>query len=178
MTDRGWVLTDDERRVLGAALDALLPPDGTFPPPSTTGIIDRFFLGRVPAPGTERVPYPWIDADGLKATLAVLAADTATRSMTETLEWLQVERQDEFMALWRLAVYGYYSEPETIAAIQRDLAPGYHGAPLPLGYDHIVEPWDPHDPLQMPRKPRGSFVPTGEIRRADLSLLRRSGDSA
>ncbi|HUG13592.1 MAG TPA: hypothetical protein VMM78_01125 [Thermomicrobiales bacterium] len=178
MSDTSWTLTDDERRTLGAALDALLPPDGTFPAPSQTGMIERFILRRVPAAGAEHVPYPWIDAAMLKATLAALAADAATRDMTASLEWLQIERPDEFTALWRLAVYGYYSEPNTIAAIQRDLAPGYHGAPLPLGYDHVIPPWDPADPLQLPRTPRGSYVPTDQVRRVDLSPLERRGDEA
>lgn len=178
MSDAAWELTDDERRMLGAALDALLPPEGTFPAPSQTGVIERFILGRVPAAGAGHVPYPWVDAEALKGTIAALAADADTRTMTEALEWLQVEWPDEFTALWRLAVYGYYSEPETIAAIQRDLAPGYHGAPLPLGYDHVVDPWDPDDPLQMPREPCGRYVPTSEVRRVDLSLLERRDDGA
>lgn len=170
-----WTLTDAERETLASALDALLPPAGTFPAPSQTGVIERFFLGRVPAAGVEHVPYPWLDANMLKSTLSALAADADTRTMTEALEWLQIERPNDFTALWRLAVYGYYSEPETIAAIARDLAPGYHGAPQPLGYDHVVTPWDPTDPLQMPRNPRGSYVPTNEVRRVDLSPLERQG---
>lgn len=178
MSDAGWVLTGDERRLLGRALDALLPPEGTFPAPSRTGMIDRFILKRVPASGAEVVSYPGVDAAGLKATLAALASDAGSDDMTVALEWLEIERPDEFTALWRLAVYGYYSDPETIAAIQRDLAPPYHGAPLPLGYDHALEAWDPDDPLQMPRNPRGSYTPTERVRRVDLSLLERRGDGA
>jgi hypothetical protein len=177
MSDAGWVLTDDERRVLGEALDMLLPPEGTFPAPSQTGMIERFILHRVPPAGAERVPYPWVDAGMLKGTLAALAEDATTRGMAVALEWLEAERPDAFTALWRLAVYGYYSEPETIAAIQRDLAPPYHGAPLPLGYDHVLAPWDPDDPLQMPRNPRGSYVPTDQVKRVDLSPLDWRGDT-
>ncbi len=36
MSDPAWTLTGEERGVLAAALDALLPPAGSFPPSSRT----------------------------------------------------------------------------------------------------------------------------------------------
>ena len=168
MSQPAWTLTDAERRTLAAALDALLPPEGSFPAPSQTGMIDDFVLRRVPAPGAAPVPYPGVDGDGLRAILSRLA-DGA--DATEALAALERERPEEFLALWRLAVYGYYSRPETIAAIARDLNSPYHGAPLPLGYAHAIGPWDPDDPLQHPRHGRGAYTPTGEVRRVDLSGL-------
>jgi hypothetical protein len=172
-----WVLTDDERAVLGAALDALLPPEGSFPLPSETGLIDDFILRRVPAQEHGVVPYPRVTATGLRAILAALVARDAG-DMTTALEVLHQERPDDFTVLWCLAVFGYYSRPETIAAIQRDLSPGYHGAPLPLGYNHLIDPWDPADPLQLPQHPRGSYVPTAEVRRVNLDDLRAAGDAS
>ncbi|HYI15884.1 MAG TPA: hypothetical protein VEX37_10870, partial [Thermomicrobiales bacterium] len=141
MTEAGpaWDLTENERATLAAALDALLPPSASFPAPSATGLIDDFILRRVPATSANGacLPYPRVDSDGLRAilaTLATLAGDLG--EMTAALTAFEQEQPAEFTALWRLAVYGYYSRPETIAAIQRDLAPDYHGAPLPLGYAH------------------------------------------
>lgn len=168
MIETAWTLTETERRTLGAALDALLPPDGPFPPPSATDLIDEFILRRVPPAGMGPVPYPGLDADGLRATLAELAA---TPDPVAGLERLERERPATFTALWRLAVYGYYSRKETIAAIARDHAPAYHGAPLPLGYAHAIAPWDPDDPQQRPQQPRGGFQPTATIRRVDLDAL-------
>ena len=167
-----WDLTDDERATLAAALDALLPPNGSFPPPSATGLIDDFILHRVPATGTTggSLPWPRVDSDGLRAilvTLATLARDLG--EMTAALTAFEQEQPAEFTALWRLAVYGYYSRPETIAAIQHDLAPAYHGAPLPLGYAHAIAAWDDNDPLQLPMTPRGHYIPTEDVRRVDLS---------
>jgi hypothetical protein len=172
-TGSSWALSDDERATLAAALDALLPPDGSFPAPSRTGLIDDFILRRVPAAGAvEPLPYPRVDSDGLRAILAGIAALARDHGdMTEALEEYERAQPAEFTALWRLAAYGYYSRPETIAAIQRDLAPAYHGAPLPLGYAHAIAPWDPDDPQQMPRTPRGSYTPTSEVCRVDLSAL-------
>jgi hypothetical protein len=168
MSQPAWTLTDAERETLAAALDALLPPEGSFPAPSQTGMIDDFILRRVPAPGAGLVPYPGLDGDSLGAILARLA-DGA--DMTEALATLERERPEEFLALWRLAVYGYYSRPETIAAISRDLYAPYHGAPLPLGYAHAIEPWDPGDPLQNPQHQRGAYIPTEAVRRVEIGNL-------
>lgn len=163
-----WTLTDGERKTLERALDALIPPTGSFPLPSKTNLIDQFILKRVPASDERQTLYPGMDAPRLKSLLSDLASQP---DMTEALTRLQQEQPEGFRSLWSLAVYGYYSRPETIAAIQGDLAPAYHGAPLPAGYAHVMEPWDPNDPLQLPRAPRGTFVTTDEVRRADLTKL-------
>ena len=168
MGDPGWTLTTAERAVLAAALDALLPPAGSSPSPSRTDLIDAFILPRIPAPGAGPLPYPGLDADSLRALLAWLAPHPDPAGGLAALER---ERPADFLALWRLAVYGYYSRPETLAAIRRDHAPAYHGAPLPLGYAHAIAPWDPEDPLQRPRHARGSYRPTDAVRRVDLALL-------
>ena len=168
MVDPSWTLTAAERAVLAAALDALLPPAASFPLPSRTGVIDEFILRRVPPPGAGPVPYPGLDADGLRAILVHLRSHP---DPSAGLAALERERPADFLALWRLAVYGYYSRPETLAAIQRDHAPAYHGAPLPRGYAHAIAPWDPNDPLQRPRHRRGSYLPTDAVRRVDLALL-------
>jgi hypothetical protein len=173
MSQPAWILTDAERGILAAALDALLPPEGSFPAPSQTEMIDDFILRRVPAPGATAVPYPGLDGDGLGAIIARLAEGG---DATEALAELERERPEEFLALWRLAVYGYYSRPETIAAIGRDHYAPYHGAPLPLGYAHAIEPWDRDDPLQNPQHRRGAYIPTEAVRRVDLGDLPGAGE--
>jgi len=168
MSQPAWTLTDAERATLGAALDTLLPPEGSFPLPSQTGMIDDFILRRIPTPGAGPIPYPGLDADGLRAIIARLAG---TADATQALAALERDYPDDFLALWRLAVYAYYSRPETIAAISHDLAPAYHGAPLPLGYAHAIAPWDPADPLQNPQHRRGAYTPTEDVRPVDLGGL-------
>jgi hypothetical protein len=162
MEAKPWTLSDKERRTLEAALDALLPAGGSFPAPSGTGIIDDFIIPRLEPAGALPVPYPGLTADDLKAILLRL---TGNDDMTAALERLEAGFPVAFKGLWALAVYGYYSRPEAIEAIQRDHAPAYHGAPLPLGYEHAIEPWDPDDPLQNPRQPRGSYIPTNAVQR-------------
>jgi hypothetical protein len=174
MADSGWSLSETERATLGRTLDALLPPSGSFPAPSQTGMIDTFIVQRVPESDPEGRLYPALDAAGLRSVLARLHD---AHDMTAALAELERSEPPTFTALWRLAVYGYYAQPETIAAIQRDLAPAYHGAPLPLGYAHAMAPWDANDPLQMPREPRGSFIPTEQVKRVDAPWLReRDGE--
>lgn len=167
-----WALSDDQRATLERALDALLPADGSFPQPSATGIIDAFIVPRVPPPGTPDPEWPGVDAAGLCAILTRLAGAGDHDAMTDALA--QLERADPaaFAMLWALAVFGYYSRPEVIAAIAADLAPAYHGAPLPQGYAHLFTSWDPADPLQRPQRPRGSYTPTDAVRRVDLDRLR------
>ena len=175
MADFGWSLSDDERVTLGQVLDALLPPTGNFPLPSQTKLIDEFILKRVPTEDANGQLYPRIDASALIQLLGDLQGSD---NMTAALTRLEQEHPASFKSLWRLAVYGYYSQPETIAAIQRDLAPAYHGAPLPLGYADAIGRWDESDPLQLPRNPRGTFIPTDRVKRVDAPWLNKGKDEA
>jgi hypothetical protein len=162
MDAKRWTLNDEERRTLEMALDALLPASGSFPAPSSIRVIEDFIIPRLAPAGSLPVPYPGLTAEDLKAILLRLDGDGA---MTAALEQLETEFPVAFKGLWALAVYGYYSRPEAIEAIQKDHAPAYHGAPLPLGYEHAIEPWNPDDSLQNPRQPRGSYIPTDAVQR-------------
>ena len=96
-------LSAAERAVLAAALDALLPPAGSFPAPSETAMIDEFILQQLPEPGGPPA-YPGVDLDDLRAILAALGESP---DMTAALERLEREDPAHFQALWALAVYGY-----------------------------------------------------------------------
>jgi hypothetical protein len=163
-----WTLSASERRTLERVLDALLPPTGSFPLPSQTGLIDDFVMQRVPASDERQALYPGLDAPRLKSLLGHLSG---AEDMTDALSRFEREQPELFQAIWRLAVYGYYSRPETIAAIQHDLTAAYHGAPLPRGYAGAMPRWDANDPLQMPRSPRGTFIPTNDVKRVNVDLL-------
>jgi hypothetical protein len=160
-------LTHSERTALLAVLDALLPPTGSFPPPSETNIIDEFILKHLPHSGEPRA-YPGIDVDDLRAILEYLSKQ---EEIVTALQRFEKEQPEHFQALWALAVFGYYSRQDVIAAIQGDLKNAYHGAPLPLGYAHVISPWDESDPLQMPVVPAGTYIATEDVRRVDLEQL-------
>ncbi len=168
MASPDWSLSADERRTLERVLDALLPPTGNFPLPSQTEMIDQFIMERVPASDEHQSLYPGLDAPRLKMLLEQLGS---AADVTDALSHLEQEQTEAFRSIWRLAVYGYYSRPETITAIQRELAPAYHGAPLPLGYAGAMPRWDANDPLQMPRSPRGSYTPTDQVERVQVDEL-------
>lgn len=158
------LLGPNERSTLERALDHLLPPDGSFPAPSECGVIDQFILPQLTNFAEVDAPYPGITLDDLRDLLHQFATNEA---MDTALGELERSDPVRFQALWALAVYGYYSRPEVTAAIQRELAPAYHGAPLPLGYAHVIEPWKAEDPLQLPRNPIGSYIPTNQVRNVD-----------
>jgi hypothetical protein len=164
-------LNPEQLATLGATLDALLPPTGSFPPPSETDIVDGFILKHLPPPGGPPV-YPGLDTGQLAELLDMLAE---TEDIPAALERLEVNQPAHFQALWALAVFGYYSRPEVTVAIQSDLACEYHGAPLPLGYAHVIAAWDADDPLQKPVAPAGRYIATSDVRRADLSGLEGGG---
>jgi hypothetical protein len=170
------MLTDLERSTLALALDALLPPQGSFPWPSATGTIDDFLLKVVPAEGTYNPEWPGLDAAALGRLLDRLAGALDLDSMTDALSVLERESPVEFQQFWSLAVYGYYSRPEVTEAVAREHAPRYHGAPLPEGYAHLLAPWDVNDPLQYPQHPRGAYTATADVQRVDLERLRVVAD--
>jgi hypothetical protein len=160
-------LTTRERDVLAAILDALIPPAGSFPAPSETDMIDDFILKHLP-PEDAAPPYPGLDLVRLRRILDDLGSHP---DITAALQRLERGAPAQFQSLWALAVFGYYSRPAVTDAIQRDLAPGYHGAPLPRGYAHVIAPWDASDPLQMPGNPTGRYIATDDVRPVDLSRL-------
>ncbi len=160
-------LTSTERTILELILDTLLPPDGHFPAPSETDMIDDFILKHLPASDASP-PYPGVDLAGLRLILGRISEDM---NMTAALEELERDEPDRFQALWALAVFGYYSRPAVIEAIQHDLKPAYHGAPLPHGYAHVIVPGTRRYPLQMPVAPPGHYIATEDVRRVDLGKL-------
>lgn len=172
------MLRDIERATLALALDALLPPSGSFPAPSDTDIVDAIFLRRVAAPAATAAQWPGLDLEMLRGILDRLHGASDTASMTTLLAELERDDPATFRMFWQLAVLGYYSREEVIAAIAADLAPEYHGAPLPRGYAHMLTPWDASDPLQLPRHPRGSYQPTEAVRRVDLARMQAALERA
>lgn len=168
MADGVWDLTAEERRTLEDALDTLLPSEGSFPAPSECGVIDGFIRQRVVSEEVDSGAFPSINAKNLKRILGTLQG---AENMTEALRELESREPARFMALWQLAVYGYYSRPDVIQAIQTDLNNEYHGAPLPHGYAHVLTPWDATHPLEMPCNPVGSYIGTDQVRPVNLSWL-------
>ena len=164
-------LCTEQKANLGAVLDALLPASGTFPMPSETAMIEEFIIPQVAGAGNPPA-YPGPSMDDLRSLLDQFSEAV---DLVAVLERLELDDPERFQALWALAVFGYYSRPEVVAAIQRDHDCLYHGAPLPLGYAHVIAPWDAEDPLQMPASSPGRYIATEDVRRVDIGQLEASG---
>lgn len=143
---------------LAALVDTMIPGDGLFPSAAAVG------THGLAGPRLRQL----IGRDGLArlgATLGLLAARDAVgrRAALAGLE----AADPELFATVRMAVYlSYYEQPAVVDAV-RALGHDYNDAPQPAGY--ALEPFDPAQDL--PKRPRGSFVPTAEVRRVDLSGL-------
>jgi hypothetical protein len=165
------VFTDQQRDVLNAAADEIIPPGAGFPAPSTVGIVG--FIARYVAPdGTAAVHYPFAEERPFKAGVdalgkRLLKAEPSGRAAT--LE--RVSQQDGafFSQLLGLVYYGYYSRPAVIQAVSDNLEAGrdYHGPPQPLGYLSVTEQWEPAE-IQ---RDRGSYLKTDQIKRLPLENL-------
>ena len=165
--------TDTQAAVIDALADTIIPPAPGWP---SAGEVDLVaFCGRyITPPGYRNKHFPWADADSFTASLEKLgqafvdADPTARAGSVAALE----EAEDPFFEQIRaLVYYGYYSRPEVVLAIRRNVPAGkdYHGPPLPYGYIQSLEPWDETTLAQA--NENGSHLETEQVTRVDLSQL-------
>ena len=165
--------SEEQTAVLNAVADTMVPPGGGFPAPSEVDVAD--FVGRYVTPsGYKNKHYPFAGEDEFKAGLdrlgaGFVAADTTGR--TAAITALEEAEDPLFEQLRSLVYYGYYSRPEVIQAIRREIPAGkdYHGPPLPYGYLEVTEPWD--DETLASAAEQGSYLATEAVERVDLSKL-------
>jgi hypothetical protein len=81
---------------------------------------------------------------------------------------LEREEPALFFELRYATYFAYYQQLEVIEALQK-LGHDYHAAPQPLGY--VLAPFDPRPGRDLPSNPRGSYKPTEQIDRIDISSL-------
>jgi hypothetical protein len=97
-----------------------------------------------------------VERDVLQAALARLE-DLSDEAITAWISGLETDENATFLILRNWVYFGYYSSSAVASAIQLSGSP-YHGAPQPFGYR-----LDEDAPV--PATPRGSYLPTEEIRR-------------
>ncbi|WP_306120726.1 MULTISPECIES: hypothetical protein [unclassified Roseitalea] len=142
---------------LAEVVDALLPGDADFPSAAAIGVqwaVERRLVVMVGANGADRL---------LAAMDTAFAGAPDGESAARALE---AAEPDLFAALLRVVYFTYYEHPSVIAAI-RALGHDYNDAPQPKGY--AMDPFNPATDL--PARPTGSYVPTDQVRRVDLSGL-------
>jgi hypothetical protein len=162
--------SEEQRAILDAAADEIIPPGGGFPAPSAVDVVK--FIARYVAPeGTTARHYPFAEEAAFKAgvdrLVSFLEAGSAQR--VEVLERISKEDETFFTQLRDLVYYGYYSRPAVIQAVRENLEAGrdYHGPPQPLGYLSVTEQWEESEIQQG----RGSYLKTKEIKRLPVESL-------
>lgn len=159
--------------ILLAAADTLIPPSPGWPAPSEVGIVT--FIGRYVTPsGYRNKHFPFAEEDAFKSGLDRLGAAFVAADQQERIDVIAKLEKDEdplFEQLRALVYYGYYSRPEVVIAIRKNLPAGkdYHGPPLPYGYLETLEPWD-EETLAAAGGP-GTYTETDAVTRVDLSRL-------
>lgn len=146
----GWLppiqLTEVQVAVLNAAADELVPAGDGFPAPSEVDVIS--FIVRYVAPSDQEPKwFPFLGEDDFKTHLDRLGQEfVASTSGTKVLALQRLERDgvDFFSHLRDVVYYAYYSRPEVIRAINRNLEAGrdYRSSPQPYGYTDVMDDWD------------------------------------
>lgn len=159
---------DLQEKVINAIADEIIPPASGWPAPSEVHIVG-FFARYVTPRGKPAKYYPFATEDQFKRDLETLGEaflDEPRERKVARLKQLEDSGSEFFEQLRGLTYYGYYAQPEIVAAIRENIpaARDYHGPPQPYGYLEVTEPWDdtpfPHG--------RGMFVPTEQVRRVEI----------
>lgn len=131
---------------LADAATAMFPGDGTFPSGADAQVVN------------------FVAERATESDVAILARLADQRSaggapaMTQQLVDLESTDPESFVYLRELLTHGYYSSRRVLAAMS-DRGYDYHGAPQPRGYEATQD-------LLYPAAVRGTYVHTGEVRRA------------
>jgi len=154
--------TAERAEALARFCDALLPGDDLFPAATAVGSQGVLALRLRRHRGEQAVEAlisELLARDGLTAPMAAAAR-------------LEEEAPAMFDLARVILTYAYYEAPAVIDAI-RSLGHRYNAAPQPDGY--AMRPFDAA--IDTPGVPRGHFVPTDAVVRADLSALDFLGDA-
>jgi len=149
MMHGGWrdpsTLEPAERLVFDAFVDTLIPPDDGWPDAATLGICDLAL--RYVVPDDQPLSfYPHLRATRFRELLnSVLAGlpGLPAEERTAVLAVLEGDQPDTFALLRDFTYYVYYGHPGVVALIRTNTRYGgdFHGAPQPIGYRDVIEPW-------------------------------------
>jgi hypothetical protein len=165
--------SDTQAAVIDALADTIIPPAQGWPSASEVDLVA--FCGRYITPsGYRNKDFPFAESDSFTAALDELGQAFVDADPTARAAWFEALEQAEdpfFEQIRALVYYGYYSRPEVVLAIRRNIPAGkdYHGPPLPYGYIQSLEPWDETTLAQA--NENGSYLETDQVERVDLSKL-------
>jgi hypothetical protein len=164
----GWLpsirFTEPQTSVLNAAADQLIPGGGGFPNPSEVDVIS-FIAKYVTPSGREAKWYPFLAEDDFKVRLEALGDEFVRATSARRVQVLQALERDEaefFGRLRDIVYHAYYSRPEVIRAMNRNLAAAkdYRNTPQPYGYSDVMDDWDD----ELLSRVRGSYKRTEDVK--------------
>lgn len=158
------VLTDDQRALVDALVDTLIPPEDGWPGSVDLGVADTVAKYLVPE-GDVVALYPrFRGAEFLGLLQEALGAvvDAGLDDRVAVLSRFESERPALFARVRDFVYYAYYGTHEVVVQIQTLTRFGgdYHGATQPEGYVRSLEIWG-----DRPTTTRGAFVPTTAVLR-------------
>ncbi|MBW0100898.1 gluconate 2-dehydrogenase subunit 3 family protein [Pseudonocardia sp. KRD291] len=174
----GWLpgvrLTEAQAAVLNAVADELIPGGDGFPAPSEIDVIS--FIARYVAPaGTPARWFPFLGENDLRARLDALGdgfVNGGSLARVRVMEGLERDESEFFVRVRDLVYHAYYSRPEVVRAMNRNLPAGrdYRPTPQPYGYSDVMDDWDD----ELLSRVRGTYTRTEDVRRvmvpADLPV--------
>lgn len=118
-----------------------------------------------PAAGEFAVPFTSSrvspeELEIIEPVLESLGREDSAAGLERSLRELESAKPDAFGLIMAFVYFSYYTAPAVHRAM-RERGSDYHGAPQPLGYEIERDP-------PVPMTPRGSYVPTEEVRRVTV----------
>ena len=125
------VLTSEQRSVLVAILNRIIPAEGVLPGAGDLGLVNFIERSIATSPESRRL---FLDGIGEIEVIAWRHGNATFHALTiqqqdEVLTLVETTRPDFFSQLVDRAYQGYYVDPRALAAIGHDPRP-----PQPLGY--------------------------------------------
>jgi hypothetical protein len=134
----GAVFDAEQRALLAAALDRLVPPSGDRPGAGQLGVAEPIELALAASAALRRLFLVGLVEIDLAAGAGGFRALDG-QAQDEVLRRIEADHPAFFAALLSHAYRGYYAHPTVLRALER--ATGYPARPpQPLG--NTIEPWD------------------------------------
>lgn len=155
------LVTEGELELLVRCADRIIPGMNGWPSPSSAGIETFFRRVLINEDDVLRVRRVLSDLESVTAKALELAGPA---EYDAGLAALESEYPLSFRVLLEFVYFGYYSRPKAVESLNTILGCDYVSPPQPFGYEL--------DGSQDPTPSgRGTFIPTDQVVRVDLSKL-------
>jgi hypothetical protein len=149
-----------EEQNVEATIDALIPPEGGWPPAADLGVADTIRLYLVPDESSVSF-YPHFRRSEFLDVVRSVVVPNDSAATSAALEALESDNPSLFSRVRDFVFYAYYGTTAVVGEVRSRTRFGgnYNGAPQPHGYPG-TEQWDGRR-----TRGRGTFIPTVAVRR-------------